>query len=209
MTRQLIAWLIAALTGFWLLAAGLGAFVMREEFDEIFDGSLQETAQRLLPLMVDDLAKRIGSPETRRLDEQALENEEEYLVYQVRDQSGAVVLRSRDAPAAPFSAPLVNGFFQDRTYRFYSAANTEGTLFIQVADALANRQEAVTEGATALLIPLAVLIPVSASVPAPVFVRGPAPETTPPSVRRFARVSIVADPVSATALSSARSVAPA
>ncbi len=164
MTRQLIAWLIAALTGFWLLAAGLGAFVMREEFDEIFDGSLQETAQRLLPLMVDDLAKRIGSPETRRLDEQALENEEEYLVYQVRDQSGAVVLRSRDAPAAPFSAPLVNGFFQDRTYRFYSAANTEGTLFIQVADALANRQEAVTEGATALLIPLAVLIPVSAGL---------------------------------------------
>ncbi|MBN9028940.1 MAG: sensor histidine kinase N-terminal domain-containing protein [Rhizobiales bacterium] len=164
MTRQLIAWLIAALTGFWLLAAGLGAFVMREEFDEIFDGSLQETAQRLMPLMVDDLAKRIGSPETRRLDEQALENEEEYLVYQVRDQSGAVVLRSRDAPAAPFSAPLVTGFFQDRTYRFYSAANTEGTLFIQVADALANRQEAVTEGATALLIPLAVLIPVSAGL---------------------------------------------
>lgn len=164
MTRQLIAWLITTLTGFWLLAAGLGAVIMHEEFGEIFDGSLQETAQRLLPLVVDDLAKRDGSAEIHRLEELAMADEEEYLVYQVRDRSGAVVLRSRDAPAKPFVAPLINGFFEDETYRFYSSANTEGTLFVQVADALANRQEAVTEGMTALLIPLGVLIPVSAGL---------------------------------------------
>ncbi len=58
MARRLVVWLTATLTGFWLAAAGLGAHVMQEEFGEIFDSALQETAARLLPIVVDDLYQR-------------------------------------------------------------------------------------------------------------------------------------------------------
>ena len=163
MTRQLILWLITALTGFWLLAAGLGVMVMQDEFSEIFDSSLQETAQRLLPLVADDIAKRsAATPEPPELDDPALVDE--YLVYQVRDARGAILLHSHDAPATPFAAPLKRGFFEDDTYRYHTAVNAGGTVFVQVADALANRREALTEGGMALLVPLAVLIPVSAGL---------------------------------------------
>ena len=164
MTRQIILWLLAALTGFWLLAAGLGVVVMKEEFSEIFDSSLQETAQRLLPLVVDDLAKRGPATEIRELDDPALVDEEEYLVYQVRDAKGALLLHSRDAPETPFAAPLKRGFFEDDTYRYHTAVNAGGTVFVQVADALANRREALIEGGMALLVPLALLIPASAGL---------------------------------------------
>jgi two-component system OmpR family sensor kinase len=46
MTRRLILWLTAAVVVFWLGAALLGASVMREEFDEVFDSALAETGQR-------------------------------------------------------------------------------------------------------------------------------------------------------------------
>ena len=40
------------LTVLWLAAAWVTGLVLRHEMDEVFDSSLQETAQRLLPLAV-------------------------------------------------------------------------------------------------------------------------------------------------------------
>jgi len=57
-TRRLVAALTGLVILFWLIAVGLGAFVMNQEFAEIFDGTLQETAERLMPLILDDLAQR-------------------------------------------------------------------------------------------------------------------------------------------------------
>ena len=61
MTRRLMLWLTAATILFWVAAAGVGAMVMREEFDEVFDSALQETAQRLMPLVVNSLFQRESS----------------------------------------------------------------------------------------------------------------------------------------------------
>jgi hypothetical protein len=58
MTRRLVLLLTGVAVLLWLFAAGLGALVMREEFDEVFDSALTETAQRLLPLVVDDIFRR-------------------------------------------------------------------------------------------------------------------------------------------------------
>ena len=52
---QLMLWIAGTITVLWLVAVAFGAFVMREEFGEIFDGVLQETAERLVPLALDDL----------------------------------------------------------------------------------------------------------------------------------------------------------
>ncbi len=159
MTRRLILWLTGAATAFWLIAAGLGVSVMHDEFGEIFDGSLQETAERLVPLIVDEMDRRQGEAYPRR--DQTDDAGEEYLVYQVRNAGGELLFRSHDAPEAPFDAPLKRGFFTDDTYRFFTASSPGDKVFVQVADALENRSEALNEGSLALFLPVLVLIPVS------------------------------------------------
>ena len=88
MTGRLILWLTGVTSAFWLIAAGLGVAVMKDEFDEFFNGSLQETAERLVPLVLDDLQRREGPPSPRHFQSEAEDLGEEYLVYQVRDATG-------------------------------------------------------------------------------------------------------------------------
>ncbi|WP_209853355.1 ATP-binding protein [Rhizobium herbae] len=161
MTRRLILWLTGAATAFWLIAAGLGVSVMHDEFGEIFDGSLQETAERLVPMIVTDLDRRKDPAYPPHLRDESDDAGEEYLVYQVRDAKGDILFRSHDAPAKPFGAPLKRGFWTDDTYRFFTATSADHAVFVQVADALANRSEASTEGGMALFLPVLILIPVS------------------------------------------------
>ncbi|MCB1149362.1 MAG: sensor histidine kinase N-terminal domain-containing protein [Chlamydiia bacterium] len=165
MTRRLILWLTAALVAFWLVAALLGAVVMREEFDEVFDSALAETGQRLLPLVLDELSLRADGEddddEPRTIAAGEIPEHDEYLTYQVRASDGRVLLRSHDAEAAPFAAPLVPGFFDTPTQRIHTIAGAGGTVFLQVADPLEHRTEAVTEGAVALVLPLVALVPFS------------------------------------------------
>ncbi len=161
MTRRLILWLTLVMSFLWLLAVGLGLVVMEEELAEIFDGTLQDTAERLVPLAVDDLEHRgaqAASPQQLQTGNSS--GEREYLIYQVRDRSGRVLIRSHDAPDVPFETPLKAGFWQDATHRFYTATSTDSGVFVQVADAFENREEALREGAMALFLPLVLLIPV-------------------------------------------------
>lgn len=173
MTRRLILSLTFAMTFLWLLAVGLGLVVMEEELAEIFDGTLQDTAERLVPLVVDDLEHRgmLAGPADDRpsaapqqLQTGNSSGDQEYLIYQVRDPSGRVLIRSHDAPEKAFDTPLKAGFWKDATYQFYTATSDDAQVFIQVADAFENREEAVREGAIALFLPLVFLIPVSGMV---------------------------------------------
>ncbi|GAK69675.1 putative two-component histidine kinase [Agrobacterium rubi TR3 = NBRC 13261] len=142
----------------WLVASGLGIMVMQDEFAEIFDSSVQETAERLLPLIADDLKER--SPEAeRRLVQPA--TGEEYLTYQLRDREGEVLLRSYDSAVEPFDVPVAPGFADTPTHRIYTVVNADGSLYLQVADAFANRREAIVEAGTALVLFLVFLIPAS------------------------------------------------
>ncbi len=173
MTRRLILSLTFAMTFLWLLAVGLGLVVMEEELAEIFDGTLQDTAERLVPLVVDDLEHRCmlagpaddrPSAAPQQLQTGNSSGDQEYLIYQVRDPSGRVLIRSHDAPEKAFDTPLKAGFWKDATYQFYTATSDDAQVFIQVADAFENREEAVREGAIALFLPLVFLIPVSGMV---------------------------------------------
>jgi two-component system OmpR family sensor kinase len=162
MTRRLILSLTLVVSVFWLLAVGLGLVVMEEEFAEIFDGTLQDTAERLVPLVVDDLEHRgLPGAAPQQLQTGSSSGDPEYLIYQVRDMSGRVLIRSHDAPEAPFETPLKGGFWKNDTYQFYSADSDDGKIVVQVADAFENRQEALREGALALFLPLILLVPVS------------------------------------------------
>ncbi|MCB1470283.1 MAG: sensor histidine kinase N-terminal domain-containing protein [Rhizobiaceae bacterium] len=146
----------------WLCAVGLGAFVMREELDEVFDRALSGTAQRLLPLVVDDMFRRENLGKHLRLPHSTAADEEEYLAVQVRNASGAVVMHSHDAPHLPFDIPLKFGYYDTATHRVFSLPAISGTLVLQVGDPLAHRREAIWESIMALLLPLLALMPLSA-----------------------------------------------
>lgn len=158
---QLMLWITAITTCLWLVAVGFGALVMQDEFGEIFDSSLQETAERLVPLVVDDLARRDDLNAPRRIERSPSQPGEEYLTYQVRDREGRVLLHSHTASAEPFDAPLKVGFRDGKTGRIYTASTADSSLFVQVKDSAEERQEAMVEGALALLLPVLLIVPVT------------------------------------------------
>jgi len=158
---QLMLWITAIITALWLVAVGFGALVMQDEFGEIFDASLQETAERLVPLVVDELAFRDDRQASQRIPPPSVRLEEEYLTYQVRDSEGRVLLHSHSASPEPFDAPLKVGFRDGEAGRIYTAATPDGTYFVQVQDSAEERREAMVEGSLALLLPVLLIVPVT------------------------------------------------
>ncbi len=161
MIGRLMFSVTAAVVSFWITAAVCGIWVMREEFAEIFDSALQETAERLTPLIVDDLGRRDKLGGVKPPTEAFEQNEGQYLTYQARDAEGRVLLNSSDIVSGVFPAPVSEGFWEDQTARYYTVSAVNGTLFVQVADQMRNRREAINEGALALLLPIFVLVPFS------------------------------------------------
>jgi two-component system OmpR family sensor kinase len=157
---QLMLWITATITALWLIAVGFGAVVMNDEFGEIFDSALQETAERLMPLVADDLLRRDDLDAPQRIAASRAQSEE-LLTYQVRDGTGRVLLHSQTATAEPFDAPLKTGFWQSQTGRIYTASTADGTIFVQVKDSAQERREAMVEGALALLLPVLLIVPVT------------------------------------------------
>jgi len=102
--RRLSSLLTLALTALWLVAVAVAVLVVSHETNEVFDSALQETAQRLVPLVIDDFGEDDAEPLVIEA-EHGFAHHEEYLVYQVRDARGRVLLRSHDAPEAPFRPP--------------------------------------------------------------------------------------------------------
>ena len=151
----------AAVVTFWIVAAVGGILVMRDEFAEIFDSALQETTERLAPLIVDDIALRNHSDAALSLENSSQTSSSQYLTYQARDASGKILVHSSDVIKGPFPAPLKEGFWEDDTARYYTVATADNTIFVQVADQMENRREAINEGALALLLPILVLVPLS------------------------------------------------
>lgn len=158
--RPLMLSLTGALVLFWLAAIGLGVVIMREEFDEIFDSALEETAERLLAIILEGAQPGLMERGDAVLQPPA-SGRRQYLVYQLRLADGRVAFRSKDAPEQPFEAPLKAGFHDTEKDRLYTAASADGRFFLQVADRFNHRREAVRESAVTMLLPLALLLPVT------------------------------------------------
>lgn len=162
-TRSLAGRLVLSLSillaVFWMIAVALSIHVMRAEFDEVFDSALQETTERLAPLVVDDFFRRdtgTGPNQVAALNPGA---KDEYLTYQIRDASGRVLLHSHNIGTEPYPAPLRPGFWSGDDKRIFTIATVSDTLFVQVADSLAHRREATLESALTLLLPILLLLP--------------------------------------------------
>lgn len=153
--RRLYYRVVAAVTLLWLLAVlGVG-WVVRQEANEVFDSSLQELGQRLLPLAAQQI-ERHGAPEQERL--QPIEHDE-YLTYQVFDADGRLRLRSHNAPPTPFRAPHVPGFHNVNGQRFFVDLNSDHSYLIQVTEPANHRHDTFLHMLKFLLLPLLLLWP--------------------------------------------------
>ena len=87
--------LVALIGVIWLAGVVIAAIWIRHEIDEVFDSSLQETAQRLMPLVLDDIDEQgeYDQEERRLTDVFPAGGHEEHLLYQVRNANGRVILR--------------------------------------------------------------------------------------------------------------------
>lgn len=151
--------LTLGVTLLWLLAVAASGLVIRPELDEVFDSALEETAQRLLPLAVVEIMNREMATAPQRV--LSLEAHEEHLTYLVRDTAGISLLQSHNANPEVFGDQPRKGFITTETHRIYGAAAVRDTYWIQVAEPLSHRAEALREALIALLWPLLLLIPLS------------------------------------------------
>src|SRR5690554_5333128 len=151
--------LTIGITVLWLLGVAAAGLLTQYKMNEVFDSALAETAQRILPLAVTEILSRESDTGPQRTP--TLKAHDEYLTYLVRKPSGEVLLQSHDVDPALFGTQPREGFSETATHRFYGAAAVSGTIYIEVAEPLAQRREAVLETVLALLVPLLLLIPVS------------------------------------------------
>ena len=152
-------WLGLVLTLVWIAAAGVTAYIARQEMDEVFDSALQETAQRILPLAVVDILGREEAGISQRLA--AIRTHEEYFTYIVRDDQGRLLLQSHAADPAVFPVWAGPGFGRSATHRFYSDEAVRGTIRITVAEPLDHRGVAAGELLMGLGLPLLIVLPVA------------------------------------------------
>jgi two-component system, OmpR family, sensor kinase len=147
------------LTLLWLLAAAVTAVIVRAEMDAVFDASLRETAERILPLAVTDIIARDDEGVTQRLA--PIRAHDELFTYVVRDDKDRILLQSHAADPAAFPLWDGPGFGRTATHRLYSDAAIRGTIRITVAEPLAHRASVAREIQLGLGLPLLIVLPVA------------------------------------------------
>lgn len=163
--RQWLAATLLTLLVLWIAVVVSVAWVVRHETDEMFDASLQETAQRLLPLAVLRLqAQDDDEDEPSETSEDALEpaQHKEYLVYQVFHASGRMLMRSHAAPTDALTEKLKPGFQRTADHWIYIEKSRNGEYLLALAEKSKHRTDTLLSTLRVLLMPLLALLPISA-----------------------------------------------
>lgn len=166
--RQLLTSTLLTLLVLWIAVVLSVSWVIKHETDEIFDSSLQETAQRLLPLAVMQLKSHDhdheGEDHAIATDDGALEptQHDEYMVYQVFHSSGHMLLRSHAAPVEPLISEIKPGFQRTAHHWIYIEKSRNGEFFLALAEKSSHRTDTLRSTLLFLLLPLLALLPVAA-----------------------------------------------
>jgi len=158
--RRLLLTLGSTLLAIWLGAAWMTSVLLRHEIEEVFDSSLQETAQRLLPLAVADIVGREeDDTPSQRLG--PLRDHDELLTYVVRNEKGEVLLRSHAADLSAFPPYDGPGFRRTALHRLYSEEALQGTVILTVAQPLSQQAMVINDMRMVLGLPVLLVLPVA------------------------------------------------
>jgi len=167
-TRIAISLLIA-----WILATLVSLAVLMRELNYSYDRTLKETAQRLLPLAISDYQlHQVGLLELRPdlsllqnfdlgITHRLLSDQPEYLLYQLRDWRGKVLLSSHNAPMSPMLPAIQPGFASLEHFRLYTASTPDGRYHIQVAESVKHRYGALVDSLILFILVFVLALPVS------------------------------------------------
>ncbi len=149
--RRLLALLMGGVTIGWLATMSFSYFDAHHEIDELFDAQLAQAAQTLLALASeydddDDIAELSGDGHKYQ----------KKVVFQLWDNQGHLLLRSREAPIKPLTAE--DGFSeqvneQGERWRYYSQWDAQHQLHVQVGENHHVREELSGSIALRLLAP--------------------------------------------------------
>ena len=167
--------LTAGMALFWMGAAAISVGVMQHELNEAYDESLQQSAQRLLPLAVRDLRERhdggrlIVGEDGDEEDEDGDDDlrgrpapHDSSFTYLVRDRSGQIVLRDEHASSLSVPADVPDGFSDIDGQRTFSLTEQRTGFSILVVEISDRRLTGLRDSIAALGLPLLALLPLMA-----------------------------------------------
>ncbi len=165
MTERLTRSLLVGLTLLWLAGVFGSGIVLKRLIDEKSDDELQESGMILMTLVrhIDDPLLTAALLAENKAPPQAA-SPHERMVYQVRDASGRMLLRSSNAPPELFDVALEPGLADVARWRVLTLEDRERRHFIQLADPLSERREALVKSLAWLTLPLAVLLAFAAYI---------------------------------------------
>ena len=159
--RRLLGLLLTGVTLGWATTLALSYQDAHHEIDEIFDANLVQVAQLLLALA----SEYDDDDDIARLPED-FHKYQKKIVFQLWDEEGHLLLRSRHAPREPLTNQV--GFSENQDHpgprwRYYSQWDQEGDLRAVVAEDHEVRQELAGHIARRLLVPALFGLPLLAA----------------------------------------------
>lgn len=154
----------------WIGAAAISVSVMQHELNEAYDDSLEQSAQRLLPLAVHDLRERseggrliVGADDEGGDDDtpdRPVPHDSSF-TYVVFDSLGDIVLRDQQAANFALPADLQDGFADLDGQRTFGLTDRNGfsILIVETSD---RRLNGLMDAISALGFPLLALLPLMA-----------------------------------------------
>ena len=151
--------LMLGLALLWLIGVVGSGFVLQQLIDGKSDDELHETGLILLSFVsrTADLAET-ASVLAEAQDLAANAPHHDRFAYQLRGARGELLLTSNNAPERPFAAPLAPGFVSAGGWRVVTLPDPANRRFLQLADPLHERHEALVKALLWLTAPLALLL---------------------------------------------------
>ena len=162
---RLIRTLILWVGGVWLLCVIGVVWYVDREINYNFDNELVEVSHRMFDIALDELDRRQAEAvDGKTLTAPTPTFADAAVMFQVVEPGGRVLLRSAETPGNTFDVPLASGFANDEAWRIYTVHHPKRDLYLQVADPLDERREALNRTLFGLIIPLGAVLPLLAWV---------------------------------------------
>lgn len=161
LTRTLIIWV----GGVWLLSVMGVVWYVGREINHNFDNELAEISHRLFDFAARDLDREAPArPESGPVVASDPLFSEDVVMFVVKNGEGRVVMHTAAIDNKAFDVPLRPGFKNSGPWRIYTVQHPTRPLYLQVADPLEERRDAVNSTLLGLIIPLAAGLPLLAFV---------------------------------------------
>ncbi len=160
LARTLILWV----GGVWLACVLGVVWYVGSEINHNFDSELVEVSHRMFDIALghlDDAAPRTAGDAPLVVASPGSFADAD-VPYQLVSPDARVLARSASATPAQFDVPLAAGFADTPAWRVYSLRHPTRPIFLQVADPLDERRQAVNRTLIGLIVPLVAVLPLLA-----------------------------------------------